>query len=413
MSGFTCLTAPGVAFATKDDFTAHYRSEWHRYNLKRRTASLAMVSEGEFERRRAAAADAAPPSKQDAHVKQDKREKRSKRRELKGATIKDAVPSYRSALNVSDGPAARQAEVVEAETEDDEMEEVTAEARSCDSFFDNEKFDTSEAALAYMHRTYGFVLPEIHYIADVDGLAHYLCAKVKQGRTCLWCGRQFRSYRACQQHMLDLSHAKVAYESDAAVDELSDFYDFSASYAGLDDEAVRALGVEDDEEDDETGWETASSSSDVDEVVVKRAPKVKVLASGELLLSKDGKRKIVGARWLKSYYRQNHRLEDERAPVVAARAEQRDRLLAAYARENRGGLPSGGHDRGFLLGIVAQYNKRTVFKQLARDQRAQNKQVMRTMGFRAGGKAKDFKSNKLIKHAVAGKNRGEGLGVHG
>ena len=113
MSGFNCLTAPGVAFATKNDFTAHYRSEWHRYNLKRRTASLAMVSEGEFERRRAAAADAAPPSKQDAHVKQDKREKRSKRRELKGATIKDAVPGYRSALNVSDGPAARQAEVVE------------------------------------------------------------------------------------------------------------------------------------------------------------------------------------------------------------------------------------------------------------------------------------------------------------
>ena len=38
---------------------------------------------------------------------------------------------------------------------------------------------------------------------------------------------------------------------------------------------------------------------------------------------------------------------------------------------------------------------------------------MRTAGFRSGGKAKDFKQNKLIKHAVAGKNRGEGLGVHG
>ena len=70
--------------------------------------------------------------------------------------------------------------------------------------------------------------------------------------------RQFRSYRACQQHMIDKSHVKVAYESDAAVDELSDYYDFSSSYVGLDDDAVKALGVDDDEADDdsEDGWET-------------------------------------------------------------------------------------------------------------------------------------------------------------
>ena len=43
-----------------------------------------------------------------------------------------------------------------------------------------------------MHRTYGFVLPESPYIADIDGLALYLCSKIKQGRTCLWCGKQFR-----------------------------------------------------------------------------------------------------------------------------------------------------------------------------------------------------------------------------
>ena len=50
MSGFTCLTAPGVVFEDKAAFTAHYKSEWHRYNLKRRTAQLPMVSLEEFER---------------------------------------------------------------------------------------------------------------------------------------------------------------------------------------------------------------------------------------------------------------------------------------------------------------------------------------------------------------------------
>ena len=81
------------------------------------------------------------------------------------------------------------------------------------------------------------------------------------------------------------------------------------------------------------------------------------------------------------------------------RAEQRDRLLAAYGREH--------NDRGgFLLGLAAQYNRRTVFKQLARDQRAQNRMEM---GRRLSG------ARPRIRWAFTarggGKNRGEGLGV--
>ena len=94
---------------------------------------------------------------------------------------------------------------------------------------------------------------------------------------------------------------------------------------------------------------------------------------------------------------------------MAVRNESRARLLAAY---ERAGLRTteGGF---FARGLAAQYNRRTVGKQMRRMQFAQQRNEMRTMGFRSGGKAKDFKSNKLIKHAVAGKNRGEGLGVHG
>ena len=140
--------------------------------------------------------------------------------------------------------------------------------------------------------------------------------------------------------MIDKSHVKVAYESDAAVDELSDYYDFSSSYVGMDDDAVKALGVDDDEADDnsEDGWETASSTSEIEEIVTRRAPKVKVLGTGELLLRSNGRKKIVGARWLRSYYRQNHRLDDERDATVAVRAEQRLSLI--HISEPRDGLLS-------------------------------------------------------------------------
>ncbi len=40
MSGLSCQTAPGVQFATVDDLKAHYKSDWHRYNLKRKARAL-------------------------------------------------------------------------------------------------------------------------------------------------------------------------------------------------------------------------------------------------------------------------------------------------------------------------------------------------------------------------------------
>jgi len=48
--GLTCHTAPGVVFTTMDDLKEHYRSDWHRYNLKRKVAGLPVVGNELFER---------------------------------------------------------------------------------------------------------------------------------------------------------------------------------------------------------------------------------------------------------------------------------------------------------------------------------------------------------------------------
>ena len=431
---YTCLTAPGVEFATKAEFTAHYKSEWHRYNLKRKTAQLPMLSEADFEARRAAAQASAPKAKEDGHVKPEKRDARKHRQEKMkkggfravgaGANVLDAVAGYRG------GAAAprEDADAVEAEAEDEEeapeIEEITTEARATDSFFDKERFDSPEASLEYMQKKYGFYVPEAAYLVDACGLCQYLCEKVKVGRTCLFCERSFRSYRACQQHMIDKSHLKLAYHTDDEVAELSDFYDFSATYEGLHDDDVRLLAPDDaataapGDDDDDEGWETASDSEGDEapapaaggEVMLRRATRVKVMDSGELLLKRGGSQKVVGARWLRRYYKQNMRIDDDREAVVAVKNEANARLLAAYARANVPATSAGF----FARGLAAQFNDRQkLMKRIHNDQRAEIKQRERTMGMRSGGKAKDFKQNKLIKHRVAGKNMGEGLGVHG
>jgi pre-60S factor REI1 len=40
---FTCLACQ-VAFYTADDQRDHYRTDWHRYNLKRRVADMPPVT---------------------------------------------------------------------------------------------------------------------------------------------------------------------------------------------------------------------------------------------------------------------------------------------------------------------------------------------------------------------------------
>jgi len=50
---FTCVTC-GVGFATADGQRLHYKTEWHRYNLKRKVADMKPVSETDFANRVAA-----------------------------------------------------------------------------------------------------------------------------------------------------------------------------------------------------------------------------------------------------------------------------------------------------------------------------------------------------------------------
>ena len=44
----TCHTAPGVAFTSMDALKEHYKSDWHRYNLKRKVAGLPVVGQDLF-----------------------------------------------------------------------------------------------------------------------------------------------------------------------------------------------------------------------------------------------------------------------------------------------------------------------------------------------------------------------------
>ena len=81
--GLRCFTAPGLVFTTREELQDHYRSDWHRYNLKRKVANMPPIMKVDFEARKAAAVAKAKEQKQSstAHLKNGKKEKMQKKKE--------------------------------------------------------------------------------------------------------------------------------------------------------------------------------------------------------------------------------------------------------------------------------------------------------------------------------------------
>ena len=48
-------TAPGHTFTSRSDLATHYKSDWHRYNLKRKEAGMPCLDKPTFDKRVAAA----------------------------------------------------------------------------------------------------------------------------------------------------------------------------------------------------------------------------------------------------------------------------------------------------------------------------------------------------------------------
>lgn len=420
MAELTCQTAPGVTFPDRVSLQEHYRSDWHRYNLKRKVAGLPPLNHAQFEARKAAAqaahAQGQGSAKQD-HVKPSKKEKVARRRqrqesgsETSSLSSVQPPPPPPSGF-VRRGAAAAEASEEEWETEEELDEEEAAEAAQVQetdvttSLFDNHKSADLDAALAYMQKTYGFFIPDPEYIADLEGLVEYLHQKVRLGRCCLFCERTFRTVAGVQRHMVDKAHAKIRYEDQADMDELSDWYDFTGSY---DETAAGPQFAE---------GEDAGDVEDVPEEIFqgRSVPDVEVLPSGELLISRNGVTKRIGVRWLRRYYDQNARAIEERESVLAA---QRERLLLMYraaglqapsdaALHQLATTGDARQQQRALMKVTQQAERRFVGAELVVARRHFRKVHNQRMKL-------GMNQNWLTKHQTAKhKNMGEGVGVHG
>ena len=261
MPMFTCITCR-VSFADSDIQRRHYKTDWHRYNLKRKVAEMPPVTAEVFQQKvltQKAEVEAQQQSKtkslhcqlcnktfssENAHSNHlsSKKHKNLEANKAKkqGSLITESQLSNNFKRKDSKETDQQNTESENAESlshngdddddDDDDIEEDTLEVTDC--LFCPHHSVSLEENLKHMTRSHSFFIPDLEYVVDLKGLVTYLCEKVGMGNMCLYCndkGKSFFSLEAVQSHMVDKGHTKMNYEGDAVL-EYADFYDFSSSY---------------------------------------------------------------------------------------------------------------------------------------------------------------------------------------
>ncbi|EFJ13339.1 hypothetical protein SELMODRAFT_234873 [Selaginella moellendorffii] len=341
---------------------AHYRSEWHRHNLKRKVAGIPGVSEKLFNLRLELLAaekntqearmiyTCATCNKSYSTVNAHEQHLKSKLHLSRAGDGRDATAVVRPARSPSMDGSKKSLE--KEEESEDEWEEVDDGDVDIQSFTDEEDNGTAttaaitdtdwnpaqcficdaepdqtlEGCVEHMHRVHGFFIPDAEYLKDATGLLSYLGSKVTKGFMCLYCdesGKQFQSLEAVRKHMIAKSHCKLRYgEGDGgAEEELEDFYDYSRSY----EEGGGELMAVDQEDESPISLSTGGY-----ELVLKS--------------SEDGvATKTIGSREFHRYYKQRPRPVEDRSTGGSASA-----VRALVSRYRSMGLATRQSQRSFV-----------------------------------------------------------------
>ncbi|KAI9013820.1 C2H2 type zinc-finger-domain-containing protein [Phycomyces nitens] len=234
---YTCLACQ-VAFPTSEKQRAHYRTDWHKYNLKRKIAELVPVDAEQFaqkvlaqqavgreEEERSSLIYECPTCKKSYgsenayhnHV-QSRKHQEAEQKLLQGASALARV-QHEGRL-FSD----------HSDMEDEEISMATKNNQNpaLNCIFCNHSSKEFGSNLDHMFKEHGFFLPDKEYLKDVEGLVVYLASKVNNG-ICLYCngrGKEWKSVEAVRGHMNDKGHCKMAYDDTEDPEQLLAFYDF-------------------------------------------------------------------------------------------------------------------------------------------------------------------------------------------
>ena len=260
------------------DRQSHYRSEWHRYNVKRRCAGLLPINSSlfntQFNNLQLASNKSSEPvvkvkqkclvcsktfasqSSFDAHLLAKKHIKLEQHQSASGiinTENSEDDEEENDSEEVKDGENQKIGDKLESKFDDMKIDEndinnnnnnSNDEIREYDGYelqsgeepipllnclFCNSKFSVVTESIDHMHKSHGLFIPFSNHIISFDALLIYLGEKVGIGHVCVYCNQRFSSTLAVQAHMKEKSHCKMRLDNDEDEEEYSDYFEFPES----------------------------------------------------------------------------------------------------------------------------------------------------------------------------------------
>lgn len=262
-----------IQFQSSDMQRYHMKTEWHRYNLKRRVAQLPPINADVFAEKLQISQKEQDLNQVDEfgfailkpkvpnYHHQKKHHKKSKNRGrhtgglrkhtnlLRSVSPAASVASQVSRLSINSGSeiytdfneetASEYGFTTDSNYEYESNEYTSSEYESSDDG-ETERIQTTdciycglhnreiEQNVRHMFQSHGLYIPERSYLVDLKGLLNYLIDVVVINNKCTCCHFQGSSLESIRAHMDSKRHCRMPYETKEERALFAKFYDFSS-----------------------------------------------------------------------------------------------------------------------------------------------------------------------------------------
>jgi pre-60S factor REI1 len=249
------------------------KTDWHRYNLKRRVASLPPVDAVIYAEKVQQSKQFQDETDEFGFKVMKPKEKRlhiSKphgrgrivevvhqevQRELSPSSVTSELSHLSMGESVYSHPATHTDLESNFETgsertmesDEDYTDEEEVETDDDDNFDDNDDYEEEplqpitsciycgiphreiEQNVSHMFKSHGLYIPERSYLVDLKGLLEYLISVIVIDNECLCCNFQGKNLESIRAHVSSKGHCRLPYESKEERALFAKFYDFSSA----------------------------------------------------------------------------------------------------------------------------------------------------------------------------------------
>lgn len=265
---FTCQSCR-IAFPSQDMQRVHMKTEWHRYNLKRRVAQLAPIDADLFESKvqhqpkqisvdefgfpvdkltKERGQDHLKAKKLNPHMLSmlsrnarlhlnDTRENSPARSEISKFSIGSTVAAVTSGSELNESEEEDDVDIdeddhyvsshatdIDQDTDEELDEEPIFDFELDQCFYCGMNHDSIEENVDHMFKNHGLYLPDIEKLILRDDMLRVIGDSIGIDRICLRCGYQSNKLIGIRQHIRSKGHASIPYETQEEKELWSAFY---------------------------------------------------------------------------------------------------------------------------------------------------------------------------------------------